>query len=108
GVANDLDTFFACVDMLMADPAYDMLVTAHPYSVHTANRVRAFAELAAKHEKCVNNVWITEYLAGPGVAEAEADPYSTVFRSMDRCFAAIAAWQDWQGRRAARLAEPAP
>ncbi len=107
GVANDLETFFACVDMLMDDPAYDQLVTAHPYSVHTANRVRSFAELAAKHGKLVNNVWITEFLAGPGLAEAEADANSTVFRSMDRCFAAIAAWHRWEDRRAARLAEPA-
>lgn len=107
GVANDLETFFACVDMLMDDPAYDQLVTAHPYSVHTANRVRSFAELAAKHGKLVNNVWITEFLSGPGLAEAEADPNSTVFRSMDRCFAAIAAWHRWEDRRKARLAEPA-
>lgn len=106
GVANDLDTFFACVDLLMEDPSYGTLVTAHPYSVHTANRVRSFAELAAKHDKLVANVWITEYLAGPGLAEAEGDPNSAVFRSMDRCFASIAAYDDWQDRRARRLAEP--
>lgn len=108
GVANDLDTFFACVDLLMSDPSYGMLVTAHPYSVHTANRVRAFAELAAKHDKLVNNVWITEYLSGPGLMEAESDLNSTVFRSMDRCFASIGAYQDWEDRRRRRLTEPAP
>lgn len=106
GVANDLETFFACVDLLLGDPQYGMLVTAHPYSVHTANRVKSFAELAARHDKLVSNVWITEYLAGPGLAEAEADLNSTVFRSMDRCFASIAAFNDWEDRRAKRLAEP--
>lgn len=107
GVANDLETFFACVDLLLTDPKYGMLVTAHPYSVHTANRVRSFAELAGRHDKLVSNVWITEYLAGPGLAEAEADANSAVFRSMDRCFASIAAYHDWEDRRAKRLAEPA-
>ena len=69
GVANDLDTFFACVDLLMAEPRYGMLATAHPYSVHTADRVRRFSELGAKYDKLVAHVWITEYLAGPGMIE---------------------------------------
>ncbi len=100
GVANDLETFFACVDLLLAEPHYGQLVTAHPYSVHTANRVRSFAELGAKHDKLICNVWITEYLAGPGLAEAEGDANCAVFRSMDRCFATIAAHRRWEELRA--------
>jgi acyl-CoA synthetase (NDP forming) len=103
GVANDLETFFACVDLLLAEPHYGRLVTAHPYSVHTANRVKSFAELGRRHDKLICNVWITEYLAGPGLAEAEGDAGCAVFRSMDRCFATIAAHRDWEARRAALL-----
>ena len=108
GLANDHEGYFACVDLLLADPAYGTLVTAHPYSVHTANRVRAFGELAAKYDKRVCNVWITEYLAGPGLIDAERDPKLMVFHSMDRCFASMAALRDWTRLRARRLAEPAP
>ena len=107
GVANDLDTFFACVDLLMAEPRYGMLATAHPYSVHTANRVRRFSELGAKYDKLVAHVWITEYLAGPGLIEAEGDARAAVFRSMERCFATIGAWREWRQRREALLALPA-
>lgn len=104
GVANDLETFFACVEMLLAEPHYGQLVTAHPYSVHTANRVKSFAKLGAEHSKLICNVWITEYLAGSGLIEAESDPHCAVFRSMDRCFASIAAFAAWEDRRDARLA----
>jgi acyl-CoA synthetase (NDP forming) len=107
GLANDHDGYFACVDMLMADPAYGTLVTAHPYSVHTANRVRAFGEIAARVDKRVCNVWITEYLAGPGLVDAERDPNLMVFRSMDRCFASIAAHRQWAEAHAARRDRPA-
>ena len=104
GVNNDLETYFALVDALMGDAPYDMMLTAHPYSVHTATRIKRFGELAAKHGKIVNNVWITEFLAGPGWIEAERDPNLTVFRSMDRCFATIAAWYARESRRADWLA----
>lgn len=107
GVANDLDTFFDCVDLLIAEPRYGMMVTAHPYSVHTANRVRRFQELAERYDKLVCHVWITEYLAGPGLAEAESDPRAAVFRSMERCFATIGAWREWRARRDALLAAAA-
>lgn len=106
GLANDHDGYFACVDMLMADPAYGTLVTAHPYSVHTANRVRAFGEIAARVDKRVCNVWITEYLAGSGLIEAERDRNLMVFRSMDRCFASIAAYRQWVEAHRARQQRP--
>ncbi|WP_162806778.1 acetate--CoA ligase family protein [Sphingosinicella terrae] len=106
GVANDLDTFFACVDLLLAEPCYGQLVTAHPYSVHTANRVRRFGELGEKHGKLICHVWITEYLAGPGLIEAESSAGSAVFRSMNRCFATIGLYQQWEARRARWLSEP--
>jgi len=108
GLANDHDGYFACVDLLLADPSYGTLVTAHPYSVHTANRVRAFGELATKYDKRVANVWITEYLAGSGLIEAERDANLMVFRSMDRCFASMAALRDWTRLRRLWLAEAEP
>jgi acyl-CoA synthetase (NDP forming) len=104
GVNNDLETYFALVDALLGDPSYDMLLTAHPFSVHTVTRVKGFAEKAAKHNKIVNNVFITEFLTGNGYIEAERDPNLTVFRSMDRCFATIGAWYRREDRRKAEAA----
>lgn len=105
GLANDLDGYTACADMLLAQPAFGTMITSHPYSVHTTNRVRAFAALAARHDKLVCNVWITEHLGGPGLVEAERDDRLAVFRSMRRCFATMAVWRQWRSRRAERLAE---
>lgn len=105
GLANDLEGYAACADMLLAQPEFGTMVTSHPYSVHTTNRVRAFAALAAKHDKLICNAWITEHLGGPGLIEAERDERLAVFRSMRRCFSTIAVWRRWKARRGQRLAE---
>lgn len=105
GLANDLQGYFACVDDLLADPQYGMMVTAHPYSVHTANRIRLFGDAAARHGKLIANVWITEYLAGPGLVEAERDERLTVFRSMERCFDSVSAFAKWTRYRQRALAQ---
>lgn len=110
GVNNDLETYFALVDALLGDPNYDMLLTAHPFSVHTATRIKGFSEKAAKHNKIVNNVFITEYLTGNGFIEAERDPNLSVFRSMDRAFATLGAFYRREERRrvdGTRLVPPA-
>jgi acyl-CoA synthetase (NDP forming) len=49
-------------------------------------------------------VWLSEWLQGPGAEDYERDERIPVFRSMERCFAAIAAWH----ARADRSSEPAP
>lgn len=37
-------------------------------------------------------VWLSEWLQGPGADGYEADERIPLFRSMERCFGAIAAW----------------
>ncbi len=64
--------------------------------------------MAAAHGKPVCIVWITELLAGPGSAEAEAAEHVALFRSMSSCFAALAAWTERAARLAAPPAAPAP
>jgi acyl-CoA synthetase (NDP forming) len=49
-------------------------------------------------------VWLSEWLQGPGAEDYERDERIPVFRSMERCFAAIAAWH----ARADRDFAPAP
>jgi len=35
---------------------------------------------------------MSQWLEGPGTKEAEAEPDLALFRSLDSCFAALAAW----------------
>ena len=72
--------------------------------MHAAtSRLPVFSQAAAASGKIVCNVWAPEWLGGPGAFETESDPHLALFHSMDRCFAAIAAW-NWRAmqRQAAR------
>jgi acyl-CoA synthetase (NDP forming) len=42
---------------------------------------------------------VSEWLQGPGSEAYEADDKVGFFRSMNRCYAAIAAWQRWHGNK---------
>ncbi len=103
----------ACTDALLADPAYGALVTSHAYAYAPATaRLPVFSQAAAQHGKIVCNVWAPEWLGGPGAFETEIDPHLALFHSMDRCFAALAAWHWRAGLRQAphgvrgRLSDP--
>ena len=103
-VITDPGSLLACVDALLADPAFGALVTSHAYAYASATeRLGVFSGSAAAHGKIVCNVWAPEWLGGPGARESEADPHIALFHSMDRCFATLAAWH----RRAALYARPA-
>lgn len=92
----------ACTDALLADPAYDALVTSHAYAYASAtDRLPVFSQAAAAHGKIVCNVWAPEWLDGPGALETEVDPHLALFHSMDRCFAVLAAWHRRAGLRQA-------
>jgi len=88
----------ACATALLADPQYGVMVTSHAYAYESATaRLPVFAHAAAENGKIVCNVWAPEWLGGPGSVETESDPHLALFHSMERCFAALAAWN----RRAA-------
>ena len=83
----------ACATALLADPQYGVMVTSHAYAYESAtSRLPVFARAAAENGKIVCNVWAPEWLGGPGSVETESDPHLALFHSMDRCFAALAAW----------------
>lgn len=103
-VLNDPESLSACAHALAADPAYGALVLPSVYaSPLAAARVPFYASLARQHGKPVCIAWLPEWLEGPGAREMERDPEVVVFRSMDRCFATMAAWR----RRAAASARGA-
>ncbi|MBC7804517.1 MAG: acetate--CoA ligase family protein, partial [Candidatus Parcubacteria bacterium] len=58
-------------------------------------RAGAIAAMAREQPKPVSVVWVSEWLLGPGSEGYESDDKVALFRSLDRCYAAIAAWQRW-------------
>ena len=94
-VLNNPDSFKQCCEALLDDEQYGALVV--PLGVALADagaeRVLQIRELAARYAKPISVVWLSEWLQGPGAAEYEVEARAALFRSMDRCFAAIAGWQ---------------
>jgi len=110
-VINVPESFSQCCRALLADPQYGVLVVPGTVAVmQTAkDRVPQMAAMAREQAKPIALVWLSEWLQGPGSEEYERDEKIPVFRSMERCFAAIAAWlaQTEPGRVAAtRLSPP--
>ena len=104
-VLTDPNSLRDCMEALFADPAYGVVLVPNGYAYDVATpRFRVMGELAAKHDKAACVVWTTQWLEGPGAREAEGEERVALFRSMDRCMAAIAAWQ---ARDAKRRAGPA-
>src|SRR5262249_51710054 len=69
-------------------------------SSHETGNMRAarIATLAREQPKPIAVVWVSEWLQGPGSEHYEADDRVGFFRSLDRCYATIAAWQRWHER----------
>ncbi|MGQ0654381.1 MAG: acetate--CoA ligase family protein [Betaproteobacteria bacterium] len=94
-VLSNPDSFGKCCRALLGDAQYGALVIPGTVvAVETANtRVPEIAALVRSQPKPVIWVWLSEWLQGPGSPGYEGDEKIPLFRSMDRCFAAIAAWQ---------------
>jgi acyl-CoA synthetase (NDP forming) len=95
------ESYGKCCRALLEDPQYGVLLCLMSVATHETGSARAatIAELAREQDKAVAVVWVSEWLQGPGSQAYEADEKVGLFRSMDRCFAAIAAWQAWHERK---------
>ncbi|MEK6244349.1 MAG: acetate--CoA ligase family protein [Pseudomonadota bacterium] len=95
------ESYGKCCRALLEDPQYGVLLCAMSVASHETGsaRARTIAELARTQPKPVSVVWVSEWLQGPGSEAYEADDKVGLFRSMDRCYAAIAAWQRWHEER---------
>lgn len=93
-VLNMPEAFGQCCRALLEDPQYGALVVGATVAVAetTASRVATLGALAREIAKPIAVVWLSEWLQGPGAEDYEKDERLPVFRSMERCFAAIAAW----------------
>ena len=99
-VLNVPESFSLCVSALLEDPQYGALVLPQSLS-HPEVTIARYAQiraLADKYGKPIAIAWISEWLQGPGADLFESDEKLSLFRSMDRCFAAIAAWHAYVDR----------
>ncbi len=95
------ESYARCCRALLEDPQYGVLLCAMSVASYEAGGARAssIAELARTQAKPVSVVWVSEWLQGPGSEAYEADDKVGFFRSIDRGYAAIAAWQRWHQER---------
>jgi acetate---CoA ligase (ADP-forming) len=93
-VLSDPESLGICANALLSDPQYGVLVSPMTYGyAPSAKRPQVYSELAERHGKMACVVWQTEWQDGPGVVEANQCDRVALFRSMNACFAALAAWQ---------------
>ncbi|SFO30985.1 acetyl-CoA synthetase [Roseovarius lutimaris] len=105
-VVNDPEMFNECASAMMKDEAFSALVTPHVLALDFAiPRIVQMNEIARKANKIVCNVWISEWTSGPGARESEEAGHVAWFRTMDRCFATLAAWKSSAEARA-RIGKP--
>jgi acyl-CoA synthetase (NDP forming) len=101
-VLSDPESLGICANALLSDPQYGVLVSPMTYGyAPSAKRPQVYSELAERHGKMACVVWQTEWQDGPGVVEANQCDRVALFRSMNACFAALAAWQWRADKRAA-------
>ncbi len=101
-ILSDPESLGICADALLSDPQYGVLVSPLTYGyAPSAKRPQVYGELAERHGKMACVVWQTEWQDGPGVVEANQCSRVALFRSMNACFAALAAWQWRADKRAA-------
>ena len=98
-VISDPGSFAACAGALMQDDAFDTVVMPQIQAYDAATpRTAVLDALAGQSGKIACNVWLTQWMGGPGYAEAAAAPHVALFRSMDTCFWTLARWQARQRR----------
>src|SRR5690606_7698766 len=82
-----------CMQALLGSTQYSAVVVPHTLSYEFGlSRIQTFNEVASHHGKIVCNVWMSEWVGGPGTEESERSSSVALFRSMQGCMATLAAW----------------
>ena len=91
-----------CVETLAGDDHYCTVMYPQTSVVpQTVDELRLFSEACALHGKPATVVWLTGWLGGYGMKEAEADSNMAVFYSMNRFFWTLREWFRRDDRRRA-------
>ncbi len=96
-VATNPAMFDACMNAMLADPQYAVVVMPVVYHNPTTTplRMAAMAPLAEAAGKPICIAWIPESLEGPGPVAVDTSETLSLFRSMRRMMKAIALWLEW-------------
>jgi acyl-CoA synthetase (NDP forming) len=91
------ESYGKCCRALLDDPQYGVLLSALSVAARETGAKRAadIDALAREQPKPLAVAWVSEWLQGPGSETYEANERVGFFRSLDRAFSAIAAWQRW-------------
>ena len=94
------ESYNKCCQALLDDPQYGALICAMSVASRETGPKRSadIAALARAQSKPIAVAWVSEWLQGPASEAYEGDDRVGFFRSMDRCYAAIAAWQRWHAQ----------
>lgn len=86
---SDPDMMTTAAGILLQDPSVKALLL--PWGkAWDSGRFGQLSDLAKHHAKPVCLIWMSQWLEGPGAAEAEAAPHLCVFRSAMSCATALA------------------
>jgi acyl-CoA synthetase (NDP forming) len=88
---RDPQSMLDCADALLEDPDYGALVLPWGRS-QTPALLPQLGALGVRYGKPVCVVWMSQSLQSPATDAAERDSSLCLFRSLDHCFAALAAW----------------
>lgn len=93
-VATNPASFDACMNAMLADPQYAVIVMPVVYHnpATTPLRMAAMAPLARAAGKPICIAWIPESLEGPGPEAVDTSTDLSLFRSMRRLMNAVALW----------------
>ncbi len=80
-----------CAEALLADPGYGALVLPWGRS-QTPTLLPQLGALGVRYGKPVCVVWMSQLLESSVTTETERDRSLALFRSLDHCFGALAAW----------------
>jgi acetate---CoA ligase (ADP-forming) len=108
-VLKTSETFGFCLDAFLNDSGFSALVMPMIFAHASSSGARAptIVEAASRTDRPLAVVWMNEWYQGPGSELLDADAKVCMFRSADRCFAALKAWFDWHEHRASQ-SKPAP
>jgi acyl-CoA synthetase (NDP forming) len=84
-------SILACAEALLADPAYGALVLPWGRS-QTPALLPQLGALGVRHGKPVCVVWMSQLMETDVTTAIERNPALSLFRSLDHCFEALAAW----------------
>ncbi|MGD1923118.1 MAG: acetate--CoA ligase family protein [Paracoccaceae bacterium] len=106
-VMNNMEMLVEVTEGFLAREEYGAFMLPHLFAFESSLwRIEALDELAGRYNKVICSVWISALGEGVGCRETIAGPNTALFRTMDRCFWAFAAWRRWLDRK--KLTADAP